>query len=567
MTTLPNECYYLIFNNFQHNYKNLFSCALVNRQWCRVIIPILWSEPKYHFNDTSLIRIFLLTLNVEEQAQLIPFKISLPSHPKPLFEYTSYITSVTNDFYRWIGELLHSYEGYELDFELVNAVKSSLLSMFLRTGENLKNLYLDEITCNQLMLEILYKNTTVTSMDLRSSDGFNSAMIEELSKFLKNKNSILTSLNLINIQLGSNEMKTLLEALYDNTEINYLSFHDYHIDTEGGKMFAKFLCKNTTLISLNLYGGNLSFYGKPLMEALMDALCKNNTLKILKLSFNAFGLEEELALADAICKNTTLASLDLSENNFGYEGGKVLADALCKNTTLTSLDLSGNDLGFEGGEALAVALCKNTTLTSLDLSENDFEFGGKALVNAICKNTTLKSLKIRGMLRDLSFDNIGSEGGKALADMLCNNITLTSLDISYNYIGPIGGKALADALCKNISLENLNLQCNNLGPKGGRALADSLCKNTSLTSLNLSWNNLGPKGGKALANALCKNTTLISLDLSANELGFEGGKAFADALCKNSTLTSLNLQSNKINFKIESNNQNIEILQNVTHQQ
>src|SRR5260364_52237 len=99
MITLPNECYYIIFNNLRNNYKNLFSCALVNRQWCRIIIPILWSEPTHHFEDIRLIRIFLLTLNAEEQGLLIPFKITLPSFPKPLFEYTSYITSVNNYLY------------------------------------------------------------------------------------------------------------------------------------------------------------------------------------------------------------------------------------------------------------------------------------------------------------------------------------------------------------------------------------------------------------------------------------------------------------------------------------
>src|SRR5260363_203695 len=95
MITLPLDCYDIIFNNLRHNYKNLFSCALVNRQWCRIIMPILWSEPKKHFKNIKLIRIFLLTLNSEEQAPLIPFKLNLPSYPRPLFEYTSYITGTS----------------------------------------------------------------------------------------------------------------------------------------------------------------------------------------------------------------------------------------------------------------------------------------------------------------------------------------------------------------------------------------------------------------------------------------------------------------------------------------
>ncbi|KAF0401368.1 hypothetical protein F8M41_009477 [Gigaspora margarita] len=97
MITLPYEYYHQIFNNLQNTYNDLFSCALVNRHWCRIIIPILWETPI--FGDIRLIRILLLTLNGKEQALLIPFKINLPSYQKPLFEYTSYIAFIDDDLY------------------------------------------------------------------------------------------------------------------------------------------------------------------------------------------------------------------------------------------------------------------------------------------------------------------------------------------------------------------------------------------------------------------------------------------------------------------------------------
>ncbi|KAF0427537.1 f-box domain-containing protein [Gigaspora margarita] len=192
MITLPNECYCIVFNNLRHNYKNLFSCALVNRQWCRIIIPILWSEPGHNFKDKRLIRTILLTLNAEEQALLIPFNICLPSHPKPLFEYASYITSVTNDLCYGIGSWLPygdnknwlSCERLYIRRNLENIIKCSLIAMFLRASKNLKYLYLDEIICNQVIFENLYKNTTVTSVDLyltySISDDFKSKAIDGL---------------------------------------------------------------------------------------------------------------------------------------------------------------------------------------------------------------------------------------------------------------------------------------------------------------------------------------------------------------------------------------------------
>ncbi|KAF0554403.1 hypothetical protein F8M41_019174 [Gigaspora margarita] len=174
MITLPEECYYIIFNKLRPKFKILFSCALVNRYWCRIAIPILWDDPKGYFKDIRLFRILLLTLSAKEQILLIPFKISLPNQQKPLFEYTSYITSVNDYLDHGIRNWLQ-YGRYDLGSELANAMKSSLVAMFLRTSKNLKYLCLNEIICNRIIFESLHENTTVTSLNLCNvSDDFKS---------------------------------------------------------------------------------------------------------------------------------------------------------------------------------------------------------------------------------------------------------------------------------------------------------------------------------------------------------------------------------------------------------
>ncbi|RIB11975.1 hypothetical protein C2G38_2042214 [Gigaspora rosea] len=423
MITIPNECYYIIFNNFRRDYKSLFSCALVNRQWCRIIIPILWSEPGQNLKDQRLIRTFILMLNAEEQTLLIPFKITFLRHPKPLFEYTRYIISINSHFYIGIKNWL-PYNRHEIRSELENAVKCSLIKMLLRTSKCLKYLYLDEIICNPLIFENLYKNSTIISIDLcltyNISNNFKSKAIDGLIKIL-NKNSTLTSLNLRSILLGTKEMKVLLEALYKNSVLNSLGL--CYIGKEEEKMLAKFLCKSTTLTSLSIHGNNrgLLLYSYPGLEGgkvLADALCKNNTLKKLNLQYNKLGPELGKALANALCNNTTLTSLNLGSNNLGLGGGTALADSLCKNTTLTSLDLSGNYLGSEGGKVVADALCENSALKDLSLHYNFLgSEGGKALANALCMNTTLISL-------NLSDNDLGSEGVNVLADALALNIAI-----------------------------------------------------------------------------------------------------------------------------------------------
>ncbi|KAF0485493.1 RNI-like protein [Gigaspora margarita] len=342
MIILPLECYYIIFNNLQYNYKNLYSCALVNRQWCRIIIPILWRDPKNHFKNLKLIKIFLLTLNVKEQSLLIPFKITLPNHPKPLFEYTNYITSVNNDLYdgvrNWLYYKRYKPTEYILENNLENAVKCSLISMFLRTGKNLKYLSLNEIICNQIIFENLYENTTVTSIHLDNICGdFKYKTLDVLVKILQ-KNSTLTSLNLEFYLLDFEGVKTLLEALYKNTVLNSLNLCKNQISNKEVEALAKFLYGNTTLTNLDLANNYIRSEGG---IALADALYKNTTLTYLGLA------EGGEALANALCKNTTITSLDLEYNELELEGGKALADALCKNITLTSLNLASNNLGKE----------------------------------------------------------------------------------------------------------------------------------------------------------------------------------------------------------------------------
>ncbi|KAF0470602.1 f-box domain-containing protein [Gigaspora margarita] len=222
MIPLPNECLFEIFNNFRTDYKFLFSCLLVNRHWCRIIIPILWSEPTDSIENSKLIRTCLLILNSEEQAQLIPFKIILPTCPKPLFEYTNYTTScgysLNDGIINWLNENylykgVYDEDDYNYD-ELVSAVKCSLISMFLRTSRGLKCLCVKGIIYNR-EIKNLYKNTTITTLKFY----FNRVDYEGIKALADtiSKNTSLTSLSIY--QLGSKDLKMLAEAFRKNVSL------------------------------------------------------------------------------------------------------------------------------------------------------------------------------------------------------------------------------------------------------------------------------------------------------------------------------------------------------------
>ncbi|KAF0474659.1 hypothetical protein F8M41_024705 [Gigaspora margarita] len=184
MIKLPNECFSEIFYNLRADFKSLFSCLFVNRQWCRIVVPILWSEPTEYINNKKLIEMYLLALNPEEQTLLIPFKIILPNHSKLLFEYTSYTKSVGFDLTSGVIKWLNG-EGYKINSDdidernvdkLISAVRCSLITMFIRTSKKLKYLTIHG-NINKIIFKNLYTNTTLLDLSL-NFDHFNSEEIK-----------------------------------------------------------------------------------------------------------------------------------------------------------------------------------------------------------------------------------------------------------------------------------------------------------------------------------------------------------------------------------------------------
>src|ERR1043165_9299677 len=124
MINLPNECLFEILNNLKYYPGSLFSCLLVNREWCKIVIPILWSEINISSSRCDKpIGIYLLALNSEEKSLLLPFNIVIPNDPKPLFKYQSYAIDIkicsNVGVEKWLS---HNYHYLNNDLRL-NAVQ------------------------------------------------------------------------------------------------------------------------------------------------------------------------------------------------------------------------------------------------------------------------------------------------------------------------------------------------------------------------------------------------------------------------------------------------------------
>ncbi|KAF0467842.1 RNI-like protein [Gigaspora margarita] len=407
MITLPNECLSEIFNNFGNNnsskYRFLFSSLLVNRQWCRNVIPVLWSRSLSYIRDRRLMRIYLLSLNAEEKAPLIPLNISLPDGPKPLFEYSSYTISIQyNDLGKGIMNWLYGplnfteyNKKYEESKNEIQTITYSLVKMLLRTSEKIKELFFDNF-----------------KMDITNSEKeFDSKIVKLLFNY---KNTTITLLDLSYFKLSSEEVRALTDILCKNNRLISLKLSDCNLDSEKVKILAETLYKNTTLLSLNLSVNDLGFVGAKLIAEILN---KNTTITSLELSYNQF------ALSEAICKNNVLTYLDISNNRLSSEGVDVLSDALCKNTSLIDLRLSGTlqDIFYKNTFCtLAEVLCKNVTLKFLDLSYNQLNYKySKILIEALRENSTLTHLKIYG-------NRLSYSESKTLTKNFCkNNLSLS----------------------------------------------------------------------------------------------------------------------------------------------
>src|SRR5688572_8620931 len=96
---LPEVSTYII-QNLRNDFNTLYSCALVNRFWCRLAIPLLWEDPfsvkyrenlSFHFLDT-----YFLFLNDNDKIkvkEIKPYEFDSNLHT-PLFNYPSLIKTL-----------------------------------------------------------------------------------------------------------------------------------------------------------------------------------------------------------------------------------------------------------------------------------------------------------------------------------------------------------------------------------------------------------------------------------------------------------------------------------------
>jgi hypothetical protein len=99
-----------IIQYFRNDFSTLHSCALVNRLWCRLAIPLLWEDPfslKYPKNY-RYIEVYLQYLNDDDKTQLNEYGISNDLFSSNiLFNYPSLIQhldthKISDSIEKWV---------------------------------------------------------------------------------------------------------------------------------------------------------------------------------------------------------------------------------------------------------------------------------------------------------------------------------------------------------------------------------------------------------------------------------------------------------------------------------
>src|SRR3954454_6274350 len=88
MKKLHIDCLILIFNQLDKN--SLYSCLLVNKEWCDIVVPILWKQHKW---EEKLLNTILSCLPFSSKQLLSDNDIKLPLtilSKSTLFNYISF---------------------------------------------------------------------------------------------------------------------------------------------------------------------------------------------------------------------------------------------------------------------------------------------------------------------------------------------------------------------------------------------------------------------------------------------------------------------------------------------
>jgi hypothetical protein len=148
MTTLNIDCLILIF--YKMNKNSLYSCLLVNKEWCNVVVPILWKKYSWRWSRrlgdkvTRRMRLYntiLSCLPSSSKQLLSDNNIKLPSTillKEPLFNYISFCKFPNAVYIIEIVKMV--FESFNTRRPKQNLFEQEIYKLFISQCRNVKKL-------------------------------------------------------------------------------------------------------------------------------------------------------------------------------------------------------------------------------------------------------------------------------------------------------------------------------------------------------------------------------------------------------------------------------------------
>ena len=274
---------------------------------------------------------------------------------------------------------------------------------------------------------------------------------------------------------------------------------------------------------------------------LLGRYIANNThLKKVDLEGSGLNDAKMSALFRGLTKSNSIYILDLMENNFGLDGVRCMIPFLENSPQLNSLLFGRNaNINTECFELLV------RTLNGIDRSGEDLYFSG-------CNIEDISALKVYALphLRNLYLrgNNIGRDGCMVIANLLQQKGSmLTNLDLRDIGMGDDEAESIATSLKHNTKLKTLELEDNTITQRGCRAFLTLLNDVSSIETTYASNHSLMSLGLPSSDETTCMRL-LINSALADNSRNgyYREDNLKANAICRSKVIRSqLNSQVRK----------------------
>ncbi|RIA92878.1 hypothetical protein C1645_735984 [Glomus cerebriforme] len=258
MTRLNVDCLRLIFNELKFNKKFLHTCLLVNREWCHLIVPILWKKYSWDYDheesEKKLFNTILSYLPSSSRQFLLDNDVKLPSKIflKPqLFNYISFCKYLEAEIInKIIGMVFDQVDEINTaEYDRKNLLEQEIYKLFISRCKNLKELSWQTFQPLSLFpgASTCFPRLYSLSIDI---DCVNSNALYKMSLICKD-------LNILSIYNYSQDNPGLISLIDAQKNLKNVSISP-HIKKESCKELSKALTrKGNTITDLNLESVNI----------------------------------------------------------------------------------------------------------------------------------------------------------------------------------------------------------------------------------------------------------------------------------------------------------------------